>query len=704
MLGRDPRAFRELADAIDAIVHAGADVNWVHGYESLRDTNVVGTRELLRFACTGTPKPLHFISSTSVCHSTTGPKSVDEHTDVLANANGLWLGYAQSKCVAESLVAEAGARGLPVTVVRPSLLTGDARGRSNVHDLTSRFIAGCIRMHAAPDLDWRMDCVPVSDAARAVVRLALAHEGGVAAHHVTAPRPRHWRECVLWMRLRGYDVELLPYADWIATLRASEDTSHPLYGLRSFFLRRIPAENQLTLPELFEESRRARVDSARSSRALDSLGASIHDVDSRLLSRYFEDFVRHRAVPDVLGPRAATSALHGVGPPIDLELLQQGVTDWLGEGARVERVKISPLASEESIVAELTAWRSGGTTHAGLFRATVETTGRDSAAGELRLFIKAKPPDSEAIDVAVTLARLASPSLGDEVHRFRDHLGLSRSHVRELAVYQLASERLRSHMPRPILAERDDSRRRWILVLESIHDAALIDANDPARWNDESIDAALTGLATIHAAWLGRTSELIDEPWLPPQRDERTWIGMTPLWRALAQHAHARSPAFAARSLRRIHDALMDEIASWSRVLAAGPQTLIHNDFNPRNIALRRATTGLRLCAFDWELATIGAPQRDVAEFLTFTLSPSASPETIGGWVERSRVLLEAASGAGLPREEWEQGFRAALCELLVDRLAFYAMIDRVRPQRFLPRVVQSWANVFAWTGVPVDR
>src|SRR5262249_1908226 len=174
------------------------------------------------------------VSSTSVCHSTSGPRCVDECADVFAGLDGVWLGYAQSKCVAESLAREAGTRGLPVTIVRPSLVTGDAaHGLSNVEDLTSRFIAGCIRMRAAPDLDWRMDCVPVDDASRAIVRLALAHDDGVAVHHVTSSRPRHWRECVLWMRLRGYDLELLPYAEWSERLRLIRDVSHPLYGMRA---------------------------------------------------------------------------------------------------------------------------------------------------------------------------------------------------------------------------------------------------------------------------------------------------------------------------------------------------------------------------------------------------------------------------------------------------------------------------------------
>jgi len=697
-LGLDAREFRDLAGEIDAIVHAAADVNWVHGYESLRDANVFGTRELLRLACDGVPKPLHFVSSTSVCHSTLAPRSVDERTDVFDGVDGLWLGYAKSKCVAESLVREAGARGLPVTIVRPSLVTGDGSrgGRSNVDDLTSRFIAGCIQMRAAPDLDWRMDCVPVDDASRAIVRLALAHERGTGIHHVTSARPRHWRECVLWMRLRGYDVALLPYAEWVDMLRVTEDTSHPLYALRSFFLRRVSVEGERTLPELFEEARRPQVESAVSARTLGALGATIRDVDSRLLSRYFDDFVRQGIVPDVGDCEVSSFApAHARAVIEPSEALQNGIGDWLGERVRVGRISLSPLASDESIVAELTAWRSG--TQSALFHASVETIGDDGSSHDVRLFIKAKSPDTQSIDVAVELAGLASPALRDEVHRFRDDLGLTRSHLRELAIYRLDDAGIRANTPRPVLIEQDDLRRRWVVVLESIADAALINANDPTCWDDGSIDAALTGLASIHSAWLGRTSELMRQPWLAP-RAEGKWIEMAPLWRELARHAHARSTAFAAPRLRRIHAELVEDVASWAGALGSMPRTLIHNDFNPRNIALRRDASGLRLSAFDWELATVGAPQRDLAEFLSFVLRPDASREAVARWVERYRSLLAAESGVAFPRAEWELGFRAALCELLVDRLSFYAMIDRVRPQVFLSRVVRSWVNIYGVT------
>ena len=418
MLGLDARAFHQLACAIDVIYHAAAEVNWVRSYPELRDANVIGTRELLRLACHDGSRPFHFVSSTSVCHSTRGPRSVDETTEVSSSIDGLQLGYAQSKCVAESLIREAGVRGLPASIVRPSLITGDAkRGRTNPDDLTSRFISGCIRLGAAPDLDWRLDCVPADDASRALLRLTLRHDQGVAVHHIAARHPRHWRECVLWMRLRGYEISLLPYDDWAERLRRTTDPTHPLFALRPFFLHRIEDAGRLTLPQLFEESRRAQLDSGRSKQTLDRLGVDVHDVDSRLLALYFDDFARVGLLPRAREAACDASPWETAMRLEPSEVLEQGINTWLGGRARIEQIAVSPLATEESIVAELTAWRAGNV--AGLFRANVDMIDERGGRRAVPLFVKAKSPDSQSMDVAVAVAELASPSLGSAVHRFR---------------------------------------------------------------------------------------------------------------------------------------------------------------------------------------------------------------------------------------------------------------------------------------------
>ena len=39
--------------------------------------------------------------------------------------------------------------------------------------------------------------------------------------------------------------------------------------------------------------------------------------------------------------------------------------------------------------------------------------------------------------------------------------------------------------------------------------------------------------------------------------------------------------------------------------------------------------------------------------------------------------------------------FASSLCELLIDRLAVYALVHRVKPQPFLPRVLRTWSMLF---------
>jgi aminoglycoside phosphotransferase (APT) family kinase protein len=125
------------------------------------------------------------------------------------------------------------------------------------------------------------------------------------------------------------------------------------------------------------------------------------------------------------------------------------------------------------------------------------------------------------------------------------------------------------------------------------------------------------------------------------------------------------------------------------------PRTLIHNDFNPRNIALRREGGRLRLCAYDWELATLGVPQHDLAEFLCFVLNPRLDRDEIHHYLEFHRAALERASNRSIEPRAWETGFRLSLHDLLTDRFAMYAMIDRFRPQRFLTRVVCTWHALY---------
>ena len=93
-------------------------------------------------------------------------------------------------------------------------------------------------------------------------------------------------------------------------------------------------------------------------------------------------------------------------------------------------------------------------------------------------------------------------------------------------------------------------------------------------------------------------------------------------------------------------------------VLSSASLTLIHNDCNPRNLCLRKsvpgaALTGTRTCLYDWELATLDVPQRDLAEFLAFVLLPSTPLETRLELINFYRCKLEHYSATKYPLDRY---------------------------------------------------
>lgn len=548
-------------------------------------------------------------------------------------------------------------------------------------------------MGAAPDLDWAMDCVPVDHVADAMVQLARdGVPGGV--YHLVNPKLRYWRECVLWMCLRGYPLELMPYRDWTLRLRETATTSHPLYPLQSFFLRTVPEEGGLAIPELYEETRRRRTRCDFSRRLLAQAGTNCPPLDAHLLDRYFDSYTERCLIPPVARATAVRRDACLSSPlvrAIESSLRRCNCDPVL----RITNVELFPMDGEDSIVAELTSWKCGS--RSGLRRARLTTESRNGCTSAIDVMLKSKALDTDAIEVGEQVARLCGRQLGDAYAAWRDHIGLTRGHLRELAIYETDDQRFLLHVPTPLAVLRDDDRGEWLMALEYVSDAQVANAWDRA-WSHSEIDAALRGLAVLHGVWRDRLETLVSQSWLAPRRSSVQMAEMLPLWSALAANARPVFMSWAGPALVKAHESLLCGIDHWWKPLGNNLQTLIHNDFNPRNIMLRGHP--LRLCAYDWELATIGAPQRDLAEFLCFTLAPETSADEAPAWLERYLGLLEEQTGLTIDPNEWEAGFRAALCDFLIDRLAMYAMVHRFRPQLFLPRVVRTWLtlhNRFPW-------
>jgi hypothetical protein len=605
---------------------------------------------------------------------------------------GLHFGYVQSKCVAETLVRRAGERGLPVTVYRPSLISGHSRrGFSETYGFLSSFLKGCVQMQCAPDLDWVLDCCPVDHVAASVTGLSACDATALRVFHLDNPCSRHWRECVLWLNLYGYPVRLLPYREWLRRLQEEAgDPGHALHSLRSFFCWRPAGLAGLTLPELYEQRRKSRVDSEATRKALAACSLRSPSLNAHLLDRYFNSFVRRGFLPPPgRAPRRTRAAASGqLGAAEFGQVFRRFYRD---ETLQITGVSEHSRGSEHSILTELSSWRYGRAQ--GLSRHRVEfLRGNGRGATALDVMVKMKPQDRELIEIGQSVADLCDPAVGETYGRFKHRIGLDKSHVRELAIYAQQDPEFRRHTPICYGILRNDRRRRWTLVLERLSGTVLMDSADDVKlWGREHVEAAVHGLAKLHALWYGREPELLQQPWLGHVFSARTMAETADLWKALAAHAAPLFVDWTGDRMPLVQKERIDSVGRWWQGLEKDPRTLIHNDFNPRNITFRETGEGLRLCAYDWELATLGVPQHDLAELLCFVLTPRSTGEEVDHYVELHRASLERATNRVVDFSHWRAGFELSLDDLLINRFGMYAMIHTFRPLMFLERVVRTW-------------
>ncbi|MFC9439269.1 amino acid adenylation domain-containing protein [Nocardia sp. NPDC057030] len=235
-LGLTPERYRHLADTVDAIVHNGARVHHFEPYSRLRPANVGGTERILRLATTGTPKPVHFVSSIDTAFAVDGNPPILTEDRRVAATSLPHNGYVASKWVAEGLIHAAAERGIPVTVYRPGRIGGhSATGVSGPDDAFWSLIRAMVVLAAVPAEIYgagTIDLVPV-DWVAAVISHTVGHRPTARTLHLTSRRPLTFATVVDALRDRGYPVDTIPAPVWHARLtamadRASADNDHSL--------------------------------------------------------------------------------------------------------------------------------------------------------------------------------------------------------------------------------------------------------------------------------------------------------------------------------------------------------------------------------------------------------------------------------------------------------------------------------------------
>jgi len=183
-LGLSDRNWLQLTETIDTIVHNAAWVDYILAYDTLRPSNVEGTRELLRLAFTSRRKQFHFVSSTTI-FGWTGKRNLLER-DSNPEMSGLDFGYAQTKWVSEQLVLQARGQGIYARIYRPAFLTTSTAGFGHSTDIVVRLLSFMIKYGVAPNADIQLSFMPVDIAAHNIAAVMTSSaEPQESVLHVT---------------------------------------------------------------------------------------------------------------------------------------------------------------------------------------------------------------------------------------------------------------------------------------------------------------------------------------------------------------------------------------------------------------------------------------------------------------------------------------------------------------------------------------
>ncbi len=287
--GLSDAEYNDLSQNINVIYHSAAILNFVYPFSRLKPVNVLGTQEILRFACHKRVKPLHYVSTDAVFDSSAFYDKEVKESEPILYTEGIDLGYTQTKWVSEKLVTIARERGLPVAIYRPPLITGESQtGRWNTEDFTCLFLKGCIQMGCIPNIETSVTFVPVDYVSKAIICLSQMENSLGNAFHLTNPHHTMWNDVAQWINSLGYSLNLVSYEIWEKKLKEiAPKGENVLSPLLPFFLKRWSDEN-LTFAQLAQ--RRVKLNSQATVAQLNQNNIVCHPVDAKLIETYFSYF------------------------------------------------------------------------------------------------------------------------------------------------------------------------------------------------------------------------------------------------------------------------------------------------------------------------------------------------------------------------------------------------------------------------------
>jgi thioester reductase-like protein len=174
-------------------------------------------------------------------------------------------------------------------------------------------IKGCIEAGAMPDDQTHIDVTPVDYVASALVHISLQPENLNRVFQFPHPEDPRWKTVFAFLGEYGYDVRLMPSGEWMQHLLAliQSGAENALAPFAPVVANYQAYADQATLENREGVMKYVFFDDRNTRTAIEGSGIACPSLDARLLTVYFDHFVRTGFLPPP--PREAGARAAGVG-------------------------------------------------------------------------------------------------------------------------------------------------------------------------------------------------------------------------------------------------------------------------------------------------------------------------------------------------------------------------------------------------------
>jgi amino acid adenylation domain-containing protein/thioester reductase-like protein len=236
-LGLSTVDYEYLSNIIGKIYHCAAAVNHLFIYNALRETNVLGAIELIKFSTKNKKKDLEYVSTMDITLLKHNSKNFDDEKKNIKDK----MGYIQTKWVAEYLFEQASRLlGLNINIYRPGNIIGDLLG-GTMDPNTNHFLMllkGCIQLGYAPDREIFVEMTPVNLIADAITQLSMQkRKQSLAVYPLHNPHAISWKDYINILIDAGISLKLVDKHLWANVYLSGITSENTLFPFKDFYMK-----------------------------------------------------------------------------------------------------------------------------------------------------------------------------------------------------------------------------------------------------------------------------------------------------------------------------------------------------------------------------------------------------------------------------------------------------------------------------------